>query len=199
MVRQLSLFDPQHKTKPSALPATSNQLTMQVNTAFAVPSLEVQFHTPKGMETRSRVISPDTAQEIFRSTWPPNTMNFQEVFRIMFLNRNHAIIGVYDAFRGGISATVIDPKIVMGVAVQVCASSFICAHNHPSGNLQPSQADIQITQKLQAAGMLLDIKLLDHMIFSPHGSYYSMADEGKLPQWPQTVAAAAHDLNLDWG
>ncbi len=103
----------------------------------------------------------------------------QEVFYVLFLNRNNEIKAEKPIFRGGVSATVIDPKIVFREAINQLASAMIIAHNHPSGNLSPSQADIQITQKLVEAGKFFDIRVLDHLIISSRG-YFSFADEGRM-------------------
>ncbi|MEM6346003.1 MAG: DNA repair protein RadC [Bacteroidota bacterium] len=103
----------------------------------------------------------------------------QEVFYVLFLNRNHEIESEKEIFRGGIASTIVDPKLVFREAIHRLASSIIVAHNHPSGNLKPSQADIQITQKLQKGSQLFDITLLDHLIISQKG-YFSFADEGLM-------------------
>ncbi len=103
----------------------------------------------------------------------------QEVFHILFLNRNHEIKGERQIFKGGVSATIIDPKIVFKEAINHLASAIVLAHNHPSGNIQPSIADIEITRQLVEAGKLVDIKVLDHLIISERG-YYSFADEGRI-------------------
>jgi DNA repair protein RadC len=80
---------------------------------------------------------------------------------------------------GGISHTVVDPKRVFKAALEHNTSSLVLCHNHPSGNLNPSQADIKLTQKLIQASQTLDIQILDHIIVSNTG-YFSFADEGKL-------------------
>ena len=75
------------------------------------------------------------------------------------------------------SGTVADPKLIFAAALKACASSIILAHNHPSGNLKPSQSDIDLTRKLKDGGKLLEIQMLDHIIVTTEG-YYSFADEG---------------------
>lgn len=82
--------------------------------------------------------------------------------------------------KGGVSGTVVDLKIVFAAALKGRASSIILAHNHPSGNLKPSQADIELTRKFRKAGEILDISVLDHLILSPDGDYYSFADENRM-------------------
>lgn len=103
----------------------------------------------------------------------------QEVFYLLMLNRNNEVIAEKELFRGGLSATVIDPKLVFREAIQHLAAALIVAHNHPSGNLRPSQADIQITERLVAAGKSLDLPIIDHLIITS-GGYCSFADEGLL-------------------
>ena len=102
-----------------------------------------------------------------------------EVFYALFLNRNNEVIAEKEIFSGGVAATIIDPRIVFKEAINHLASGIIFAHNHPSGNLSPSQADIDITQKLKKGGKVFDINVLDHLIISSRG-YYSFADEGNL-------------------
>lgn len=100
-----------------------------------------------------------------------------EEFWVIYLNRANEVIGKENISKGGISGTVVDPKVVFKAAVQFPASALILAHNHPSGQLKPSQADHQITKKLKEAGNALDIPVLDHLIIGD-GNYYSFADEG---------------------
>jgi DNA repair protein RadC len=100
-----------------------------------------------------------------------------EEFWVIFLNRANQVIGKQNVSKGGVSGTVVDPKVVFKMAVQFPASAIILAHNHPSGNLKPSQADHQLTRKLKEAGKALDIPVLDHLIIGDH-NYFSFVDEG---------------------
>jgi DNA repair protein RadC len=100
-----------------------------------------------------------------------------EEFWILLVGHNCKLIGRELMSKGGMTATVADPKVIFGVALRQSAANIMLAHNHPSGNLKPSQQDIDLTKKLVAAGRLLDIKVLDHLIITDSG-YYSMADEG---------------------
>lgn len=102
-----------------------------------------------------------------------------EEFWILLLNRANKIIIKQNISKGGISGTVADAKIIFKCALDHLASSLILCHNHPSGNLQPSEADIKLTRKLKEAGNLLDINVLDHVIIGETG-YYSFADEGLM-------------------
>jgi len=102
-----------------------------------------------------------------------------EEFWILFLNRSNRVINRMKLSQGGISGTVTDVRIVMKKAIEYLASGIIVCHNHPSGNLNPSESDSKITQKIKEAGNLMDIQLLDHLIISDK-DYYSFADNGLL-------------------
>lgn len=103
----------------------------------------------------------------------------QEVFGVLYLNRANRINHFEIVSEGGITGTVADPRIILKKALEQNAVSIIVCHNHPSGNLQPSRADEQLTQRLKEAAQLLDIHMLDHVIVSEQG-YYSFADEGLI-------------------
>ena len=102
-----------------------------------------------------------------------------EEFWILLMNRANEILRPVQISTGGVSGTVADPKLIFKQAIEHLASSMILFHNHPSGNLTPSQADKDLTKKLKDAGRLLDIPVLDHLIFTDK-AYFSFADEGIL-------------------
>ena len=102
-----------------------------------------------------------------------------EEFWILFLNRSNKVTNRMKLSQGGISGTVTDVRMVMKKAIECLASGIIVCHNHPSGNLNPSESDTRITQKIKEAGNLMDIQLLDHLIISDK-DYYSFADNGLL-------------------
>ncbi|NMC37665.1 MAG: DNA repair protein RadC [Bacteroidales bacterium] len=102
-----------------------------------------------------------------------------EEFWVLFLNRSNKVIDRMKISQGGISGTVTDIRIIMKKAVENLASGIIVCHNHPSGNLSPSESDTNITRKIRDAGNLMDIQLLDHLIISDR-DYYSFADNGLI-------------------
>jgi DNA repair protein RadC len=102
-----------------------------------------------------------------------------EVFGVIFLNQANKINHFEILSKGGITGTVADPRLILRKALDVSATSIILCHNHPSGNLQPSQADKELTTKIKEAAKYLDIKVIDHIIVSEEG-YYSFADEGVM-------------------
>ena len=110
----------------------------------------------------------------------PDLMDLpKEEFWVILLNRANRLIKKEQISSGGVSGTVADPKIIFKAALDQYASSIILVHNHPSGNLHPSQSDINLTKKMKEAGNLLEIPVLDHVIFSDQG-YISFADDGLL-------------------
>jgi len=102
-----------------------------------------------------------------------------EEFWTLFLNRQNKIIDKQRLSQGGITGTVIDVRLVMKMAIEKHATALIFGHNHPSGNLDPSEADRKITHQLKEAGTIMDIPLIDHLIITQEG-YFSFADEGLL-------------------
>ncbi len=102
-----------------------------------------------------------------------------EEFWIVLLNRANRVIKKSQISQGGVAGTVADPKIIFKLALEELASGIILAHNHPSGNLTASQADLDLTKKIRDAGKLLDIQVLDHLIVAGQ-KYFSFADEGLL-------------------
>lgn len=123
---------------------------------------------------KAKVSSSADAYEAVR----PYLMDLlHEQFWVLLLNRANEIIRPQQISIGGVAGTVADPKMIFKAAIEHLASSIILVHNHPSGNLTPSQADKDLTKKVKEAGRMLDIPVLDHLIFSDNG-YFSFADEG---------------------
>ena len=102
-----------------------------------------------------------------------------EMFWVIYLNRAHTVIKIRQISQGGVSGTLVDPKLIFKHSLELLASSIILVHNHPSGQLKPSEADVNLTKKLIRAGKLLEIPVVDHLIFTNSG-YFSFADEGLL-------------------
>lgn len=127
-------------------------------------------------QKRQRINSSKEAYDLMK----PDLMDESvESFFIILLNRNNQLIKKQLISRGGTNATVVDPKVIFKYALEVMANSIILVHNHPSGNLKPSEQDKRLTQKLVGAGESLDVTVMDHVIFADCG-YFSFADEGIL-------------------
>ena len=125
---------------------------------------------------REKIGSSEDAYKIIK----PHMMDLShEEFWVILLNRANMVIKKAPISSGGVSGTIADPKLIFKIALENLASGIILIHNHPSGNIKPSEADIQLTKKLREGGRFLDVPILDHLIFT-NDQYYSFADEGKL-------------------
>ncbi len=140
---------------------------------------EIKVSYTSGNRDKVKITNSKGSYELLLSCWSQKTIELQEEFKVLLLNRNHQVLGIYPLSKGGVSGTVVDAKLVFSVALKCNASSIIIAHNHPSGNLKPSEADIRLTQKLKKAGSYLDVKVLDHIILSRE-RYYSFVDESQM-------------------
>lgn len=145
-------------------------------TISKVAEIQVSYH-PKNS---TKPIIRNSAEVFFHllKFFPETTISLQERFVVGYLNRANRLIGVYEVSKGGITSTIVDIRLVISVALKVAATSILLAHNHPSGNIQPSEADKDITRKIKEACRLFDICVLDHMILVPGGMYFSFAEEG---------------------
>jgi DNA repair protein RadC len=141
---------------------------------------EVVATYKKGAQIETKKVSgSEDAYSYLRAIYRDD-IELRESFYSLFLDRNNTIIGYTLIGVGGLSACVADAKLVFQGALICNASSVIIAHNHPSGNLAPSNADLVLTEKINQIGKLLDLPLLDHLILTPENGYYSFADSGKL-------------------
>ncbi len=140
-----------------------------------IAEISISYSTKVKASDRLQVKSSRDAENIFRSVFPD--LEYREYFFIMLLNRANKVLGTAHISTGGITGTVVDQRIVFQNALKANATSLILAHNHPSGQLTPSEADISLTKKMKEAGVFLDIPVLDHLIITAE-RYYSFADEG---------------------
>ena len=145
---------------------------------FHVSEIKVSYTDKVKASERAKIGSSKDAAHIFDCVFK-DCIQHHEEFHVMLLNRGNKVLGISCISKGGIAGTVVDVKIILQLALKANASSIIVSHNHPSGNLEASQADILITEKLKNACKLLDLSLLDHLIISEEG-YRSFADDGLL-------------------
>ena len=140
---------------------------------------EIQLVYSNDQVCKIKISNSEDAHKLLRENWNTNTMQLQEEFKVLLLDRASHVLGVYHMSKGGVSGTVVDIKLLLAAAIKSNASGIIIAHNHPSGNLKPSESDIKLTEKIKEACSILDIELLDHLILESH-LYYSFTDEGKI-------------------
>ena len=143
-----------------------------------VSEIEITYKPFIRPSEMAKVSCSKDAEKIFRSIWG-NSLTYRESFYALYLNRANKVLGYQLISIGGISGTVVDVRCIYQAALKTSCSSIILAHNHPSGNREPSDSDVKITEKLKKAGGLLDIQVLDHLILLPEG-YTSLAEEGIL-------------------
>ena len=129
--------------------------------------------------TSSKQFKVSGSAQVYRLMQPKLLDKKTEMFWAIYLNRAHVVIKIHQISQGGVSGTLVDPKLIFKHALELLASAVVFVHNHPSGQLRPSDADVNLTKKLKAAGKLLEIPVIDHLIFANSG-YFSFADEGLL-------------------
>lgn len=127
-----------------------------------------------------KITSSRDAGELLFENWNKSKIGLQESFKVILLNNANKVKGIYEVSSGGITGTLVDVRILFAVVLKSVSTAVIIGHNHPSGTLRPSEADKNITRKITKAGELLDIKVLDHIILTPDGNYFSFSDEGLM-------------------
>ncbi|ARS36039.1 JAB domain-containing protein [Pontibacter actiniarum] len=146
---------------------------------YRVAEVKLSYRNRVKPSERPQVTCSTDSYKVLKESWDSDKLEFIEQFKVLLLNRANRVLGVYELSTGGVAGTVADPKLIFVAALKACASGIILSHNHPSGNLKPSTADLQLTKKIKQGGELLDIAVLDHIILTSE-NYYSLADEGLL-------------------
>jgi DNA repair protein RadC len=139
--------------------------------------IELIYKTKVKASERPHISSSRTAYKLALKSWNPNKIEFLEQFKVLLLNKANRVLGIYKVSTGGITATTVDLRLLFTAALKAKATALIMLHNHPSGKILPSAADKLITKKIKAAGTILDIEVIDHLIITSE-NYYSFADNG---------------------
>lgn len=140
---------------------------------------EIGIYYKSSPDEKPKIKTSNDAFKLLIDTWDENTIELQEEFKVLLLNNSNEVLGIFPLSKGGITACLVDIRLIFACALKANATGIIISHNHPSSNLTPSKNDIDITQKIKSAGKLLDIVLLDHLIITAKG-YYSFVEEGQL-------------------
>ena len=151
----------------------------ELESLFQVTEVELIYRNERLKEDRPKISGSWDSWKILRSAWDENKIELLEQFKILLLDRANTCLGISEIATGGITGCVVDPRIIFATALKSRAAGIIMAHNHPSGNLKPSHADLQVTKKMTEAGRILDIPILDHLIVTREG-YYSFSDDGLI-------------------
>ena len=148
---------------------------MKTNDLNQLAEISINYSARVKNTDRAVINSSQSVYNLVRPDW--QEINIRESMKVLYLNRANKVLGIYELSKGGITGTVVDLRLLFATALKSLSCSIILLHNHPSGNLKPSQADINITNKVKDAGKLLDIQLLDHLIMT-EDSFFSFSDEG---------------------
>lgn len=165
-------FKPCRKKEPS--------LCIVPNPAYQVSKIDLVFTQKAAFAERPCIRSSEDAYQAFMLAWDQSRLDLCEEAKVMYLNRAHYLLSIYDHAKGGISGVIMDPRHILLGALYQNATTIILAHNHPSQNLAPSKADELLTAKVRNAAGFHDITLADHLIVTRNG-YRSFADEGIMP------------------
>jgi DNA repair protein RadC len=189
-VEQTGLFDNYTPVKPTIIskkPKKEQGILENQISEVDVVRLGV---TTLPSEKNKKIMSSNDAVKILYDVFPKEQIAVQEFYYVLFLNNNNSVIAYYNLSKGGVTSTIADIELIASAGVKLLAKGVIVAHNHPSGNLKPSDADINISKETRKALKLLGILLMDSIIIVPNGDlngyklngykYTSLIDEGLI-------------------
>ena len=151
----------------------------EVNKPNIVSEVELIYRSKVKLSMRPLIRCAGDAYNILLKHWEKEKIEFIEQFKVLYLNRGNRVLAINTISSGGLTGTVADPRLIFATALKLNATALILSHNHPSGNLSPSESDKVLTEKIKNAGKFLDIQVSDHIIVSSEG-FFSFADEGLL-------------------
>lgn len=143
---------------------------------FEVAEITLRYIHKSDPKNYPQITCSEHAHHIFMEIWDDASLDLFETMYMLLLNRSKKVLGAVKVSQGGMSHTIVDPKLIFATALKAGASEIILAHNHPSGNLSASEADRKLSHKIKSGCEILDIEFLDHLIITRHG-YTSFADE----------------------
>jgi DNA repair protein RadC len=144
-----------------------------------VAEVKLSYKTTVKASDRPQINTSLDVHRVLQANWNYEIIEFIEEFKIILLNRANRVLGIVPISVGGTAGTIADPKVIFVSALKMNAASVILLHNHPSGNLKPSHADIELTKKLRNAGQFLDLPVIEHIMLTKD-AYFSFADEGLI-------------------
>lgn len=148
-------------------------------TDFTVAEVQLTYKNQIPCKDRPTINSSQAAYNIVKNHFPDETIDYRESFKAFYMNTAGHLLGCLTVSEGGPCSTAVDVKLILQGALLTNASGVILAHNHPSGNLQPSSPDKAMTKKIEKALLTMDMRLLDHLIVTRDG-YFSFIDEGVM-------------------
>jgi DNA repair protein RadC len=148
-------------------------------TGEKMPEIELSYVRKRSIAESIKLNTSKMIYNTFLATWDRNLINLQEQFKILYLDAGNHPLGIYTHSTGGMMHTIVDLKMIIAVALKCCAQHMVIAHNHPSGNTEPSRADLLHTGRIKEGCAYLDIQLLDALVISEE-QYFSFADNGLI-------------------
>ena len=145
-----------------------------------VNEIKVSYCEKLGIIDTPKLSDSAIAARVLHQNCNNDTIGLRETFKVLLLNNANRVKGTFQVSDGGIVGTVVDVRILFAVVLKTLSVGIILAHNHPSGTLKPSASDKAITEKIKRAGELFDVKVLDHLIIAPDGTFFSFADNGLI-------------------
>ncbi|GAB3514208.1 JAB domain-containing protein [Emticicia fontis] len=158
----------------------------QIKSLYKVSEISIRYNYKVPYRDRIPVRSSEMAYEVLNYAWDKNKLELQEQFKVLLMDYRNNCLGLVDIGMGSINSCLVDSRLLFSTALKARASGIILAHNHPSGELTPSEADKKLTDNIWMGGKILDIGIFDHLIISPEG-YYSFADNGILSSRPLPI------------
>lgn len=145
---------------------------------IVVKELEIQYERPS-FDAMSKISNSKDCEKLFRSVFNPNTLDLKESFWVALLNRANKVLGVSLVGVGSVSGCTVNLTEIFQLAITTNASGIVLCHNHPSGQVNPSQADMVLTRRIKDGCKFFDITMLDHLILTRE-TYFSFVDEGVM-------------------
>ena len=130
-----------------------------------VAEIQLKYNNKMKLKDSFKILDPSDVVDFMRKRLKDDLL-YREVMYAIYLNNSNRVKGVFRASEGGVSGTVFDQKVILGIALKSLSSGLILVHNHPSGNTKPSKADIKITEMIKRACEYMDIRFLDHIIIT---------------------------------
>lgn len=150
-----------------------------MKTDFKVAEVQLTYKNRIPCKDRQQITGSGTAYHIVKAQFPDETIDYRESFKVIYMNRSNHVLGCLTVSEGGPCSTAVDVKLILQGALLTNASGVILVHNHPSGNLKPSEPDKIMTERIRKALTVMEVNLLDHLIVTRE-SYFSFVDEGVM-------------------
>lgn len=148
-------------------------------TGEKMPEIELSYVRKRTIQESMRLTTSKMIYNTLLATWDTNLINLQEQFKVLYLDAANHPLGIYTHSSGGVMRTTVDVKMIIAVALKCCAQCMVIAHNHPSGNTEPSRADRTHTNIIREGAAYFDIVLIDSLVISEE-RYFSFADNGLM-------------------